>query len=182
MSQFEVPQFVDVESKIIGPLTIKQFIIIAVPSLLAFLLFFVLNTIVWFFIAIILVSLGLSMAFVKIGGRPLYIVSLYAVRFFWRPKLFLWKRPIIEQVYTISSSSGKGADLAILAKRNALKLASIGISKISKLWQDLTTTRNPIPKREKGVPTKSISEIKEKYEIFKKTTGERDVARRVDYR
>ena len=69
MPQFEVPQFVDVESKIVGPLTLKQFGFVAVPALISFFLFFVLGTFVWIVVSAILLSAGLSFAFIKISGR-----------------------------------------------------------------------------------------------------------------
>jgi len=83
----------------------------------------------------------------------------------------------------IAIPSPAGGLSAVSAKRNALKSAATGVyGSVTKLWQNLTTTKNPIPKREKAVPKKSISEIKEQYMVFRKVSGEREVAKRVDYR
>ncbi len=178
MAQFEVPQFIDIESKIVGPLTLKQFGFIAAPALISFFLFFVLNTAIWVMICIVLMSFGGAFAFVKINGRPLYMLSFLAAKFFWQPKMFLWKRPVIKETFEIPQVKPQTVE----AKRSALDLASSGISQISKLWQDMTTTKNPIPKREKVIPKKPISDIKEQYQVFRRISGEKEVARRIDYR
>ncbi|KKS82758.1 MAG: hypothetical protein UV58_C0005G0012 [Candidatus Wolfebacteria bacterium GW2011_GWC1_43_10] len=181
MAQFEVPQFIDVESKIVGPLTLKQFGLIAVPSLASFFLFFVLARFLWVIVAFILVMAGVLFAFIKIGGRPLYLITIYAFQFLWKPKLYLWRRAVVQEEIAIPSPAGGLS--AVSAKRNALKSAATGVyGSVTKLWQNLTTTKNPIPKREKAVPKKSISEIKEQYMVFRKVSGEREVAKRVDYR
>jgi hypothetical protein len=173
MAQFSVPQFIEFESKIVGPLTLRQFAFIGVPSLASFFLFFIFSLPVWIFASIILISVGVAFAFIKIGGRPLYHVALHGFRFFWQPKLYLWRAPVIEQKINIPT---------IQRKRQDLKELLPDISKLGRLWQDLTTTKNPIPKREKQVPRKSLGEIREQFQVFRKITGEKEVARRVDYR
>lgn len=172
--QFSVPQFIEFESKIVGPLTIRQFLFIAVPSLISFVLFFVLVLPVWILVAAILISIGVSFAFVKIAGRPLYKVVLYAFSYFWQPRLFLWKMPIArETIPTIPS---------VQHRRQQLKDIIPDFSKVGKLWQDLTTRKEPIPQREKIHSKKSIADIQEQYQVFRRITGEKEVARRVDYR
>ncbi len=172
--QFSVPQFIEFESKIVGPLTIRQFAFIAVPVLVSFALFFVLILPVWILVATILLSVGISFAFIKIGGRPLYMVVLYALKYFWQPRLFLWKTPIVvHQEPAIPS---------VQRRRQQLKDIVPDFSKVGKLWQDITTSKEPIPKREKRQPKKSIGDIQEQYQVFRRITGEKEVARRVDYR
>lgn len=171
--QFSVPQFIEVESKIVGPLTIKQFAFVAIPSLLAFALFFVLNIVFWVPLAVVLVGLGVSFAFIKIGGRPLYSIALYGLKFFWQPKLYLWKPAIFEEKIVIPE---------IQRKRFELKQLIPDFSKVNKLWQEMTTTKNPIPKREKILPKNTLGEVQEQYQVFRKLSGEREIARRVDFR
>ncbi len=102
-------------------------------------------------------------------------MAIHAVTFFWQPKTFFWKRPLVQEVVNVPTAT-------VEAKRSALQTALQGISGISKLFQDLTTTKNPIPKREKVVPKKTITEIREQYQVFRRVSGEQQVARRVDYR
>jgi hypothetical protein len=178
MSQFEVPQFIELESKIVGPLTLKQFGFIAAPALISFFLFFTLNTVIWVMLTIILVVSGVSFAFIKLNGRPLYMIAFLGIKYFWQPKMFLWKRPITKETIAIPEVKKQSVE----AKRSALDIAGASLTQVSKLWQDLTTTKNPIPKREKTIPRKSISEIQDQYQVFRRMSGEKQVARRVDYR
>lgn len=174
MAHFVVPQFIEFESKIVGPLSLRQFAFIAASGLISFLLFFILSMGVWIVVSVVLVSVGISLALVKVNGRPLYFVAMHGIRYFWQPKLYLWKPPVMKE-----------PDLqlpSIQTKRNDLKNLIPNLSKVGRLWQDLTTTKNPIPKREKVVQKKSIEDIHEQYEVFRRVTGERQVARRVDYR
>ena len=171
--QFSVPQFIEFESKIVGPLTLRQFAFIAVPVLISFVLFFVLILPVWIPIAVILISSGAAFAFIKIAGRPLYMIALYAMRFFWQPRLFLWKPPILQETLAVP---------AIQSRRQQLKDIVPDFSKIGKLWQDITTSKEAIPKREKTSPRASLKDVHEQYQVFRRMTGEKEVAKRVDYR
>ncbi|MFA6494777.1 MAG: PrgI family protein [Candidatus Paceibacterota bacterium] len=174
MAQFEVPQFIDTESKIVGPLTIKQFGFVATSALACFFLYFTLALWAWIPVAIILMGAGASFAFIKINERPLYMLTIYAVEFFWGPKVFLWKRPVIQEMITIPT-------VVIAARRQALGETQQKNSNVAKLWQELSTTRNPIPHREKE-PQPKLEDVREQFEVFRRTTGEKEVARRIDYR
>lgn len=92
--QFRVPQFIDMEDKIIGPFTLKQFGYMLGAAGCAFL--------VWTFIpikflAIILavppVALFLSLAFLKINDRPFGLVLESAFSYFTSSKVYTWKHP-----------------------------------------------------------------------------------------
>jgi len=50
---------------------------------------------------------------------------------------------------------------------------------VKKLMVNLITSRNPIPKREK---TGYSFQNKERFSALRKITGEKEIARRVDYR
>ena len=174
MAQFEVPQFIDTESRIIGPLTIKQFGFVAVPALVCFFLYFTLALWAWVPVMIVLMGAGASFAFIKVNERPLYMLTLYAAKFFWEPKIFLWKRPVVQEMFAVPT-------VVITARREALKETQKKDSSVGKLWEELTTTRNPIPAREKEKrPT--LEDVREQFEVFRRTTGEKEVARRIDYR
>lgn len=177
MAQFEVPQFIDVESKIVGPLTLKQFAFVAIPVLVCFFLFFILNTFLWVVVTVLFVSTGAAFAFIKVNGRPLYTIVLMGITFFWKPKLFLWRRPVVEEIIDITTPKQD-----IQLQRRALQYATAGLSQVNNLWRDLTTRKTPIPKREKSIPRRPVSEIQEQYQVFKRITGEKQVAKRIDYR
>lgn len=92
MAQFQVPQFIEVEDKIIGPLTLKQFMYLVVGGALLFILYFFLQFFLWFFAALIIAPLALALAFLKINGRPFIYFLMALIGFIFKPKLYLWKK------------------------------------------------------------------------------------------
>ena len=92
MQQFVVPQFIDIEDKIIGPITTRQFIITLVTGFFIFLSYrfsdfslFVVLTIVWSLI-------GGSLAFVRVNGRPFHFFLLNLMQTLRRPRLRIWNK------------------------------------------------------------------------------------------
>ncbi len=162
--QFQVPQFIDVAPKIVGPLTLKQFLYLAAGAVPLFLLFFVLQFWLWIIIAIILGSAALVLAFFKFNGQPLPQVAVSVFNYFWKPRFYLWQRSV---------EGPAGAKLGP-EKPNT--------SALTDLLMKLTTTTQPISKREKTSKLLAAFKHKDAFETFRKTTGERDVARRIDYR
>jgi hypothetical protein len=73
MQQFVVPQFIDVEGKIIGPITTKQFVLMLGGGLIIFVMyrfapfnvFLIVSAFVMFFVVVF--------GFVKVNGRPIII-------------------------------------------------------------------------------------------------------------
>ena len=58
-------------------------------------------------------------------------------------------------------------------------------SRLDSLWEQLKTSKEPIPKREKKMEPSILDRVKsskERFEMMRKITGEREMARRVDYR
>lgn len=92
MPQFQVPQFIETESKIVGPLTLKQFLYIAAAGLISFGLFFVLKLFIWILFTIIIALAAAAFAFLKFNGRPLTGILKSAFLYYWNPRLYLWQR------------------------------------------------------------------------------------------
>jgi hypothetical protein len=90
MQQFVVPQFIDVEDKVIGPVTVRQFIIVLVGAGLDFIAFKLADFTLFLaeFIAISFISF--SLAFIKVNGRPMHYFLLNMVQTFKRPHLRIW--------------------------------------------------------------------------------------------
>ncbi len=90
--QYQVPQFIEVEDKIFGPLTFKQFIYIAGGGGLCLVFFTLLPLVLTFFLSIPVVVLSLMLAFYKVNGRPFINVIEHAFGYFFASKLYLWKQ------------------------------------------------------------------------------------------
>ena len=94
MQQFVVPQFIDVEDKIIGPLTVRQFIIIMVVGFMVFLEFRLATFGFFLFEGVLTAALGILFAFVKFNGMPFYLFLVNIMQTLRRPKLRVWQRTI----------------------------------------------------------------------------------------
>jgi len=180
--QFQVPQFIETEDKIIGPLTIKQFLFIAGAAGICFMLFYVVQFWLWTIMALIIISIGLAFAFVRINGQPLEKIFFSAIRFLIQPKLYLWQREAIVEEVTLPETKEikEQREENVVAKRNSLKDFFSEMPDVKNLWRDLLTTKNPLPKREKiNTP---IGESTQKFELFRKLSGQKEIAKRVDYK
>jgi len=97
MQQFTVPQFIDVEDKIIGPITTRQFVIILSGFLIMALCYRLLDFAAFIFSAVVLLIIIAVLAFAKINGRPFHFFLLNIVQTFKRPKVRIWlKMDIVE--------------------------------------------------------------------------------------
>lgn len=91
MQQFQVPQFITVEDRIIGPLTLKQFFYLLGSASVGLIGWFWLNIFLFVFLALPVAGLFLAMAFAKINGLPLPIIIMNAVSYYLQPRLYLWR-------------------------------------------------------------------------------------------
>ena len=89
---FNVPQFIDKEDKIVGPITAKQlgWFLAGGAILLVIKAFFDTTTV--FIAAIPVIGLSLALAYYKPNGQPLIAFIIYSIAFFFKPKMFIWKR------------------------------------------------------------------------------------------
>jgi hypothetical protein len=90
--RFEVPQFIDVEDKIFGPLTFKQFIYLVGGAGLGFTSFKLIPFPIWIPVTLGFVVFGLLLAFYKINNRPFIEIAQSYISFKLKGKLYLWKR------------------------------------------------------------------------------------------
>jgi len=93
--QFVVPQFIDIEPKIIGPLGVRQFITLIVTGGLIFVAYKTCDFALFIIIAIILLASGGTLAFMKVNGRPIYYLFLDILQTTKKPKLRVWRKEFI---------------------------------------------------------------------------------------
>lgn len=93
--RFQVPQFIEVEDKIFGPLTIRQFIYVAGGGGLSFIIYTYVSPIS-FILAILLIipvaALALSLAFYKVNNRAFVIILEAGFKYLFASKLYIWKK------------------------------------------------------------------------------------------
>lgn len=91
--RFQVPQFIEVEDKIFGPLTIKQFIYLLGGAGLSFLIYNLIGNLYISTLPIVFViSFTLALAFYKINNKPFINVVEAAFHYYLGNKLYIWKK------------------------------------------------------------------------------------------
>lgn len=99
--QFVVPQFIDVEDKILGPLAARQFIILLAVGLVDTLLYKLLTFGPFLGVGIPLLIIGIVFAFVKINGQPFHYFVLNLIQTFRRPTLRVWDKTLSDAAVQI---------------------------------------------------------------------------------
>jgi phosphate/sulfate permease len=90
--QFQVPQFIEVEDKIFGPLTFRQFTYLAGAAGVVVIFYLLFRS---FIIAILIsapiIGLALALAFYKVNNRPFIHALEAAFNYLRSRKLYLWR-------------------------------------------------------------------------------------------
>src|SRR3989344_4636287 len=92
MSQYQVPQFIDIEDKVFGPLTIKQFLYIAIGAVPVVLIYMFFKGWVLFVIGIPIAIFVAALTFYKPNGIPMPKVVRNFISYALSNKLYLWKK------------------------------------------------------------------------------------------
>jgi len=90
--RFQVPQFIETETKIIGPLTLKQFVWVALGVGLLLIFFRLLSGFFLIFTSMIVIAVFGSLAFLRIEGVSLIEYLMKALGFALGPKKYLFKK------------------------------------------------------------------------------------------
>lgn len=102
-NQFIVPQFIDVEDKILGPISVRQFIIVLSGMGLLVgmyqLLYRLANQLILFLITAFGIFLTvILLAFVKVNGRPFHLFILNVLQSLKNPGLRIWNNQQAEML------------------------------------------------------------------------------------
>ena len=124
--RFKVPQFIEIDDKIFGPLTFKQFVYLAGGAGICVLLFMSLPTFIAILISGPVGAFSGALAFYKYNGRPFIELVEDLFKYLITNKLYIWKKdkPVVvkseeasdekterEQVYLPKLSESKLKDL-----------------------------------------------------------------------
>jgi hypothetical protein len=89
---FLVPQFIEVETKIIGPVTTRQFLIMMVCAIIDFLFYKLFLFSYFAVLSLITTGIFLMIAFFRINGMPLHYFFLNLVQTMRKPRLRVWHK------------------------------------------------------------------------------------------
>lgn len=124
--RFQVPQFIDVEDKIFGPFTFKQFLYLAGAVGMIFVVLRIFPKFLALPIGLVIAILGLSLAFYKVNNQPFIRVLESMFQYGTRSKLYLWKKDPNSKPKTSGSFTYKQVDVP-----------DIGGSKLKDLSRDI---------------------------------------------
>lgn len=89
--KYQVPQFIETETKLIGPLTLKQFLFVASGISIVVLEFLVLSGIFFFIAALPTAAFFITLAFVKVDGQPFLNYLAYMLGYTLGAKRYVYQ-------------------------------------------------------------------------------------------
>lgn len=98
MQQFTVPQFIDVEDKIIGPITARQFVIFLIAAIIIAISYKIFDFSLFLTFGIIVFIIAIVFGFVKINGRPFHFFLLNIIQTWRRPGIRIWNNRLAKNV------------------------------------------------------------------------------------
>ncbi len=101
---FNVPQYIDIEDKIVGPLTAKQLLWMIGMGGTLLVLWAILEKTAFFFSAIPVILIFVALAFYRPHNQPLSRFIGLGFVYFLHPKIYFWKREAEE----LKKTSGEG--------------------------------------------------------------------------
>ncbi len=107
--QFQMPRFLDIEDKVIGPLTFKQFIYLAGGGGLAYVAYRYLGWTFGFILIALFVALGVGLAFWKPNSRPAIVMFQAFLKHYTKNRMYVWQRPTkAERIKKSDQKEGEG--------------------------------------------------------------------------
>ena len=90
--RYQVPQFIEVEDKIFGPLTFKQFVYLAGGAGASFLLWRFLPNFFALILIAPIIALTLALAFYRMHNKPFIEIIESAFKYTMGHKLYVWQK------------------------------------------------------------------------------------------
>jgi len=110
--RYQVPQFIEVEDRIFGQLTLKQFLYVSGGAAIGFLLWTSLPNFLALLIGIPVVGFFIALAFYQSNGRPFVNTVESAIKYFFAVKLYIWKKQEKKPV-DVSESQAENPELYV---------------------------------------------------------------------
>ncbi len=124
--RFEVPQFIEIEDKIFGPLSWRQFLYLSGGVGMAVVIFFTTNLIVFAFLGLPLALLAGALAFYPVNNRPFSFFLEAIFNYLTKQRLYLWRKRS-DVVYRAAPTTHQSAtNLAVRRGEVAAKKKDIG--------------------------------------------------------
>lgn len=158
--RYQVPQFIEVEDKIFGPFTFRQFAYLLGGAGVCFLSYKLLPFIIG--LPIMLVAAGISgaLAFYKVNNRPLINTIEAAFKFFLTHRLYIWKKrdkyptkSVADDILSAVQGSGQNS--------SGLRVPKVSDSKLKDLAWSLDINETIFSKDAKKLSTRESFGLRE---------------------
>lgn len=128
--QFKVPQFIDVEDKIFGPLTFKQFIYLAGGAALCFIAWKLLPLVIAIIFIIPVAGISFALTFVRINNKPFINIMESFFKYSAGTKLYVWKKEqkVIKKDEPSISQNSSNLNTGYVPKLSGSKLKDLAWS------------------------------------------------------
>ncbi|MDD5731453.1 MAG: PrgI family protein [Patescibacteria group bacterium] len=176
--QYKIPQNIDVEDKILGPFTLKQFLYIMGGGIIIYVLFNIFaktNLILFLVISIPIAIAVLMLVFVKVNERPFLDFFFYFIAYLQDPKEKKWIKSTKVKEFKITAKiseaeEAKQKEIADLSRRGIVRsqLQQMAIVLDSRGW-----SRESLDQELKG---RVASSVEEKSVVRQKFAEEENLA------
>lgn len=138
-----VPQYIDVEDKIAGPLTAKQLGWLFGMGAVMFFLWTTLEKAMFYVACIPVATVFVALAFYRPFGRPLMTLVGNSINFFVNPKMFIWKREYKKVAEApVRSKDEKKVDVEMRARVKSKEEALADVMSIGRFLDSEGQARN----------------------------------------
>lgn len=137
--RFQVPQFIEIEDKIFGPLTLKQFIYVAGGAGLCVAMFYLLPIYISIILIVLVGALSLALAFYKVNNKPFVFLIENAFKYAFSNKLYVWKKTP-KKIEPVQENEERDVNSLLVPKLSESKLHDL-------TWSlDINESMNPVTK------------------------------------
>lgn len=132
--QYRVPQNVDIEDRVIGPLSLRQFIFLLVGTSIILVLYFILVgplRLLFWLLAIVIGAITGVFTFARYGDQPFEVFALGAIKTLVNPRMRIWKREVeadikVKKAPSVQQKNEKRTTKSLLeVQSNLSRLAQI---------------------------------------------------------
>lgn len=155
--KFQVPQFIEIEDKIFGPFSFRQFAYLVGGVGGSYVLYQLLPLYIAIFIILPLLGLALALTFFKMNGKPfIYILEAWW-NYLFISKLYIWKKRPAHKKKEVVETEAEILEPDLIPTLGASKLSDISWnldvngSNVKKKNNPLETIKMPQEKSGNGV-------------------------------
>jgi len=121
--QFKVPQFLEIEDRIFGPFTFRQFVYLTGGAGICFVLYKVLGLFIGAIPILLVATFAGLLAFYRPNNKPFLDMVEAGIRYALQSKLYIWKRREIKKQF------GKAKGGEAIEKRGEMTLGNPRLTK-----------------------------------------------------